>query len=69
MAVKKINNIKDLTAELVSSYELLSQGKITEKKARELSSLSSKIISSVKTNMDYNKSMKYKKKIAFLEVR
>lgn len=68
MATKKIKNIKDLTLDLVSNYELLSQGKITDKKAKELSTISSKIIASVKVNMDYNKSMKYKKKITFLEV-
>lgn len=64
---KSIKNIKDLTESLVNNYEDLVSGKITEKKAKEVTNSAGKIISAAKANLEYNRYMKYKRKVSFLE--
>lgn len=68
MEKTEIKNIKDLTEHLVDHYEMLSDGKLTEKRAKEISNMAGKIIGSVKVNLEYNKYMKLKRKVAFLDV-
>ena len=60
-------NIKDLRDSLVESFGELKQGKLKSKDAKELTNLAGKIIMSAKTELDYNKYMKTKKKIDFFE--
>lgn len=64
----KIKNVKDLTKHLVQNYEKLSDELITETKAKSISIMAGKIIGSVKVNLDYNKYMRLKRKISFLDV-
>lgn len=63
-----IKNVKHLTKHLVENYEKLSDELITEKRAKEISNMAGKIIGSVKVNLEYNKYMRLKRKISFLEV-
>ena len=65
--VNKIKNMTDLTNDLVGNYENLVKGLITEKRAKEVSNMSGKIINSCKTQLEYNIFMKLNKKIAFLD--
>jgi len=65
----QIKNIKDLTDDLVKNYEKLSKGLLTEKRAKEVSSMAGKIINSAKVNLEYNSYMKLKRRIAFLDVK
>lgn len=65
----KIKNIADLTADLTANYEKLTKGNLTEKRAKEISNMSGKIINSTKTQLDYNSYMKYKRVIPFLDVK
>lgn len=66
---KKIENVKDLTADLVKHYESLTYGKLSIRKAKEISNLAGKIINSAKANLDYNSYMKFKREISFLDVK
>lgn len=65
----KITNIEDLTNHLVSNYEKLSDGTLETKTAKEISNMAGKIIGSAKVNLEYNKFMKLRRKISFLEVK
>ncbi len=67
--IKKIKNIKDLTADLVSNYEKLGQGKLSTKDAKEISNMAGKIINSAKINLEYNSYMKLERVIPFLDVK
>ena len=64
-----IKNIKDLTEHLVMNYEKLSDGELIEKRAKEISNMAGKIIGSVKVNLEYNKFLKLKRKINFLDTK
>lgn len=65
----KINNIQDLTSNLVVNYEKLCNGELKPKEAKEISNMAGKIIGSAKVNLEYNKQMNYKRKISFLDVK
>jgi len=64
-----IRNITDLTNHLVENYQKLSDGQMLERRAKEISNMAGKIIGSVKVNLEYNKFMKLRRKINFLDVR
>lgn len=64
----KIENIQDLTNHLVSNYEKLSDGQLVPKVAKEISNMAGKIIGS-EVNLEYNKFMKLKRRISFLDVK
>lgn len=67
MQRKKINNMSDLTKDLVSSYEQLKAGKITIDEAKAISQSANSIISTCKLQLNYNSYLKSDKKIEFLE--
>ena len=48
-------NIKDLRDDLISVFEKLKKGEIGQQEAKELANVSGKILSSAKTQMEYNK--------------
>lgn len=66
--MSKKMNIKDLRDSLLESFEQLKSGKLKTKDAKELTNMSGKIILSAKTELDYNKFMKSRRKIDFLDV-
>jgi len=63
-----MSNIKTLRDDLLSSFEDLKSGKLKSKDAKELTNLAGKIILSAKVQLDYNKQIDSKRKIAFLDV-
>lgn len=65
---KKINNIQDLTFDLVKTYEDLQAGRITTDKSKEVSRVAGRIIGASRTQMEYNAQMKNKKHVKFLNV-
>lgn len=66
--MKKLKNIKDLRNNLISVYENLSSGQIGQNQAKESANVAGKIISSCKTQMEYNKiTGNTDRKIKFLE--
>ena len=67
--MKAIKNIKDLTSDLVSNYEKLGKGQLSETKAKEISRMAGRIIGSAKVNLEYNSYMKLKRRISFLDVK
>jgi hypothetical protein len=61
-------DIKGLRDDLVNIYKELREGKIGLSEAKELSNVSGKIVSTAKTQMEYNKMTGNNNgKIAFLE--
>lgn len=69
METTKIKNVQDLTDSLVGNYEQLINGTLVPKTAKEISNMAGKIIGSAKVNLEYNKLMKLKRKIPFLDVK
>lgn len=65
--IKKPMTISQLTIDLSLNYKAIKDGKLDLNTAKELSSMAGKIISSAKVNLEYNKYMKKKTKIDFLE--
>lgn len=65
---RKVNNMQKLTASLADAYDGLTNGKITEAKAKEISNIAGKIIGSCKTQLEYNKYMKIKRQIPFMSM-
>ncbi len=65
----KITNMGQLTSNLSENYSKLCNGDLEATKAKEISNMAGKIISSCRTQIEYNKLIKSKKKIAFLESR
>lgn len=69
MAKRKQNmNIEELRDSLLDSFMDLKSGRLKSKDAKEVTNLSGKIMMSAKIQSDYNKYMKYDKKINFLEI-
>lgn len=64
--IKKLT-ISGLTEDLSNNYKAIKEGKVSLEVAKELSNMAGKIISSAKVNLEYNKYMKKKTKIEFLE--
>ena len=60
-------NVTELRDVLLDTFEQLINGEIDHDKAKEITNMSGKIISSAKVQMDYNKATKSGKKIDFLE--
>ena len=65
--VVKITGMESLTKDLKSVYQELRAGELGISEAKELANVSGKIISSSKTQMEYNKMMGNKNKVDFLE--
>lgn len=65
--MKEKFNVEDLRNSLIDSFQQLKKGKLLPKEAKEISSMSGKILSSAKLQMDYNRMMKYDNKIDFIE--
>lgn len=63
-----MKNIKDLRTELIDLFDMLKEGKIKTRDAKEIINCSGKIILSAKTELDYNKYIGKKLEIDFLEV-
>ena len=59
--------IKSLRDELVDSFIKLKNNTMDYKQAKEITNMSGKIIMSSKVELDYNKFMRNKKSIPFLE--
>ncbi len=53
--VKKVNNVKDLRDELTDMFEKLRIGEIGISEAKALSNVAGKIMSTAKTQLEYNK--------------
>ena len=60
-------NVTELRDVLLNTFDELVSDKIEFEKAKEISNMAGKIISSSKVQMDYNKQTKNNKKIDFLE--
>ena len=60
-------NVENLRKELEGSFKELKAGKLNVKQAKEISQMSSQILSTAKMQLDYNKFQKNGKKIKFLE--
>ena len=60
-------NVEKLRTELQNSFKELKAGKLNVKQAKEISQMSSQILSTAKMQLDYNKFQKNGKKIKFLE--
>lgn len=60
-------NVTQLRDDLLKIYNELREGKIGISEAKELSNVSGKIISTAKTQMEYNKMCGRDKPIKFLE--
>lgn len=63
----KINNMQELTKDLVESYEKLKNNQLPLKDAKEIANVAGKIIQSCKVQLEYNVHIKSEAKIAFLE--
>lgn len=57
----------DLTADLMAKYDLLKDGKLDLKQAKQIANLSGKIINSAKSQLLYNIFMERKQTIPFFE--
>lgn len=57
----------DLTADLLEKYELLKDGKLDLKQAKQISNLSGKIIHAAKSQLLYNIFMERRQRIPFFE--
>lgn len=64
---KPMKNITELRTDLAKTYDALKTNKISFEKAAALGSMAGKILSSCGTELEYNKHMKRRNKIAFLE--
>ena len=62
-----MKNMNDLRDDQVNIYMEMREGKIGQSEAKTLATIAGRIISSTKTQMEYNKMSQSKKKIAFLE--
>ena len=60
-------NVTDLRNQLVDTFERLKAKEIGVNEAKELANVSGKIVSSAKTQLEYNKYCGTKGKIRFLE--
>lgn len=67
MKKAKIESLKDVTEEMATVFEELRNEKLSAGKAKELSNAAGKIISSIKTQIEYNKLTKNNQKIKFAE--
>lgn len=65
--MSKIKNITDIRNSLIDVFEKLESSKMSIKDAKAMTDVSGKIISTAKTELQYNTLMKNKKRIAFLE--
>lgn len=63
----KINNIHQLSTDLLGVYSSLKDGNMDVKKANGLANVAEKVISSARVMLSYNKSMAKNEKIALLE--
>lgn len=60
-------NVKELRDDLINIYQELRNGKIGISEAKQLANVSGKVISTAKTQMEYNKMTGNSNKIKFLE--
>jgi hypothetical protein len=66
--MEKLTNIKELRDSLIEMYTALKQGEIGVNEAKTQANVAGKIVSSAKTQLEYNKYANSKRKINFLEV-
>lgn len=62
-----MQNIKQLRESLTRNYEQMTKKKLPIQTGKELANTAGKILSSCKVELEYNRTMGYKKKIDFLE--
>lgn len=62
-----MQNIKQLTENLIDNYTKMKEGKMDIELGKELANTAGKILKSVKMKMDYNELTKNNNKIEFLE--
>lgn len=62
-----MNGANDLTADLMAKYQLLKDGKLDLKQAKQIANLSGKIIHCAKSHLLYNIFMERKQAIPFFE--
>lgn len=65
--MEKINNIKQLRDSLTENYSKMRIRKMSIQTGKELANTAGKILSSLKVELEYNKTMGEKKRIDFLE--
>lgn len=64
-----MKNIQDLRNDLLDNYNKTKTGEISVGLAKELSNSAGKIISTVKTQIDYNKYVGNTSKIPFMKIK
>ena len=64
-----MKNIVDLRDDLMKVYQQLRSGKLGTDEAKQSANVAGKIISTAKTQMEYNKMVQSKDRIPFLEVK
>lgn len=62
-----MRNIKELTENLMQQYGEIVAGSIPPDQAKNIANVAGKIIKSCALQLDYNQTMKYTKRIEFLE--
>lgn len=62
-----MKNIKELRDALENSFTKLMNDEVSIGKSNEISNIAGKMISSVRTEMEYNKQVGHSKKIDFME--
>jgi hypothetical protein len=62
-----MKNVKNLRDSLIESYEGVKNDSLPLNTAKQLANTAGRILSSVKLELEYNKSVNVKKEIAFME--
>lgn len=62
-----MRNITELRENLADNYDQLKSGKMEPKLAKELANTAGKILTSIKTELEYNRMVGRKKKIDFMQ--
>ena len=63
----KTTNVIDLRKDLLVVYDQLREGKLGMNEAKQAANIAGKIISTAKTQIEYNKMVQSKSRIPFLE--
>lgn len=62
-----MQNITELRIQLLENYQQIKSGEMTVKVGCELNNTAGKVLNSLKVELEYNKMLEIKKRIAFLE--
>ena len=64
----KTTNVEELRNDLLKVYDQLRTGKLGINEAKQAANISGKVLSSAKSQMEYNKLIQSKERIPFFEV-